>query len=537
MRMAERTSCDLPGNRMARGVALPARGRRRGIAHAVVLAAAALGALAAPVGAAVFSVQNTGDSGAGSLRQAIIDANAAGGVNTIDFSIPGSGPHTITLAALLPGITGTLTIDGYSQPGSAPNTRTPDQGGLDTQLMIEVSGGGVSRGFWFGNGTVDLTVQGLALDGFAGDAVVGNNGGPNASHIAVYGNFIGTALDGTALEGNGNSGSAIRSGFTAVQIGGTQPWQRNLLSGNGGAGALLGGPATVEGNLIGTDASGTLAIPNGTATNWGGLIVGSRSDVHIGGASVLSRNVISGNHPWGIGLWASVGSGGTATNFAIQGNYIGSDWSGTRALPNGFDAVDAAQYGGGIQLQNGADDPVPLVIGGFGDGEANLIAFNLGAGIVAGGNRIGESFDDRANLIHHNRGLGRANIDIGSPGPTPNDADDADSGANDVQNWPEILAASQSGDQLTVTYRIDSATANSAYPLRVDFRADKRGGSGVLLAQDSYAAGDAQQPRTVTLDVPPGVHAIPFVASATDAAGYSSELSPAFDVLFEDDFE
>ena len=222
MRMAERTSCDLPGNRMARGVALPARGRRRGIAHTVVLAAATLGALAAPVGAAVFSVQNTGDSGAGSLRQAIIDANAAGGVNTIDFSIPGSGPHTITLAALLPGITGTLTIDGYSQPGSAPNTRTPDQGGLDTQLMIEVSGGGVSRGFWFGNGTVDLTVQGLALDGFAGDAVVGNNGGPNASHIAVYGNFIGTALDGTALEGNGNSGSAIRSGFTAVQIGGSR---------------------------------------------------------------------------------------------------------------------------------------------------------------------------------------------------------------------------------------------------------------------------------------------------------------------------
>jgi hypothetical protein len=106
-----------------------------------------------------------------------------------------------------------------------------------------------------------------------------------------------------------------------------------------------------------------------------------------------------------------------------------------------------------------------------------------------------------------------------------------------VQNWPEILSASQVGDQLTVTYRVDTAVANASWPLRIDFRAGVRGGAGVLLAQDSYADSDAQQPRTVTLGVPPGIRAIPFVASATDADGHSSELSPAFDVLFEDDFE
>lgn len=257
--------------------------------------------------------------------------------------------------------------------------------------------------------------------------------------------------------------------------------------------------------------------------------------MRIGGAGAAARNVISGNRPVGIGLWASFGPGGPVGTFEIKGNYIGTDWSGQQALPNGLPQPGGAPAGGGIQVQGGDGSALP--IGGFGEGEANLIAFNTAAGIIAATNVAGAAFDSRANLVHHNRGAGRANIDIGAAGPTPNDPGDADTGSNGVQNAPEIFAASQSGNQLTVTYRVDSDIANSAYPLRIDFHADVAGGAGAWLTQDSYPAASAQQERTITLLVPAGVSAIPFVATATDAGGHTSELSPAFDVIFEDGFE
>ncbi len=493
----------------------------------------ALALASSTVQAATFAVSNAGDSGSGSLRQAILDANAAGGSNTITFALGGAPPYSIVLASQLPGITGVLVIDGYSQVGSVPNTQAT--GGLDTQLAIEVVGSG-GVGFWLQVGSANLTVQGLALHGFS-DAISGWNGGPGASELHVSGNFIGTTIAGSAIAGggNGNSGCGVRSGFSGAWIGGTQAWQRNLLSGNGGAGVFAAGPVVIEGNLIGTDAAGASAIANGRAANWGGLIVGARSHVRIGGADPASHNVISGNVPLGIGFWASFGPGGAVSDFVVAGNRIGTDASGLTLLPNGFEALNAAQFGGGIQVQGG--DGTSLPIGGFAAGEANLIAWNRGAGIIAGTNGDGEAFDDRGNAVHHNRGVGRANIDIGNAGPTPNDVDDADAGSNRTQNWPEVIAASLSGDQLSVTYRVDTAVANASWPLRVDFRANVAGGAGSWLGSDVYPATSAGMARSVILTVPSGLRAIPFVASATDATGHGSELSPAWDVLFEDDFD
>jgi hypothetical protein len=486
--------------------------------------------------AATFTVINTADAGTGSLRQAMTDANTAGGANTINFNIPGTGPFTIALASQLPGINSSLTVNGYSQPGSMMNTHAPDQGGLNTGLMIQIVGSG-SYGFYLPGspGFTTLTLQGLCLHGFA-YPIAGNNGTPGTSQLNVYGSFIGTKIDGTALPTSGNSDSAVRTGLGGAQIGGAQAWQRNLLSGGGGAGILVGGPAIIEGNLIGTDVTGTLAIANGTATNWPGIYVSSNSaNIRIGCtgagcASAASRNVISGNHTWGIGLWA----GSPYAGLQIKGNYIGTDWSGTQPLPNGYAATQFTQFGGGIQLQSGSTDSTPASIGGFGTGEANLIAYNNGGGIVANANQVGTSFDNRGNWVYRNRGVGYANIDIGLPGPTPNDPDDADTGTNNLQNTAQIISTSRNGNQVTVTYLVDTAAANAAYPLRVDFYANVRGGSGALLAQDSYAASNAQLPKMVTFNLAPGAT---FVTTATDATGHSSELSPAFDVVFEDDFE
>src|SRR5215470_14791525 len=91
-----------------------------------------------PVAPLVFTVTNTNDSGTGSLRQAITDANSMGG-GTINFNIPGTGVHTISPLTVFPTITQTVTIDGYSQPGSSANTN-PTTMGLNAVITIELHG-------------------------------------------------------------------------------------------------------------------------------------------------------------------------------------------------------------------------------------------------------------------------------------------------------------------------------------------------------------------------------------------------------------
>src|SRR5450432_2223001 len=72
--------------------------------------------------ASTFTVTNSFDSGPGTLRQAIIDANKQAGTDSIHFNIPGSGVHTIVLLSELPFLTGVVDIDGYTQPGAQANT-------------------------------------------------------------------------------------------------------------------------------------------------------------------------------------------------------------------------------------------------------------------------------------------------------------------------------------------------------------------------------------------------------------------------------
>ena len=104
---------------------------------------------AAHLAATTFTVTNTSDSGAGSLRQAITDANANPGADTIAFNITGSGVHTISPASALPTITEALTINGYSQPGASANTNPPNQG-TNAVIQIEIDGTNLNLGT--GNG-------------------------------------------------------------------------------------------------------------------------------------------------------------------------------------------------------------------------------------------------------------------------------------------------------------------------------------------------------------------------------------------------
>ena len=184
-----------------------------------------------------------------SLREALVATNWGHSNGTIRFNIPGTGPHTIQPLSPLPNLVQTpATIDGYSQPGAAQNTAPPDSS-TNAVLMIEVDGSLSPGAITLGDGSV---VQGLVLNRGAYLSISG-------SRNTIQGNFIGTDVTGAVAQGSPVgiqlTGSAGSGGNV---IGGTEPSARNLVSGNTVGIRISDAEGTiVQGNLIGTDASGT----------------------------------------------------------------------------------------------------------------------------------------------------------------------------------------------------------------------------------------------------------------------------------------
>ncbi len=346
--------------------------------------------------AAVFTVTNTADSGAGSFRQAIIDANALAGLDTITFNIPGNGPHTIAPLSALPAITSPVVIDGYTQGDSTGTTaddaleNTNATGGLNTVLKIVLNGvnAGGSNGLTITAGA--STVRGLAVNGFGFQGIELTTNGGNT----IEGNFVGTNVTGTAVAQNGFSGIFMTSGDNV--IGGTTPAARNLSSGNFFHGVEISGSAAinnlVQGNLIGTNAAGTASL-SGT-TSFGIFVTEGASDNIIGGTTPGARNVVAGNILTGILIRDSSGT-------RIEGNYLGTDVTGTAALGNND----------GIALENSTDN----TIGGTAPGAGNLLSGNRddGASIFGSGstgnlvlgNLVGTDVSGTAALPNGDDGL------------------------------------------------------------------------------------------------------------------------------------
>src|SRR5947208_2629106 len=327
-----------------------------------------------------FTVMNTNDTGGGSLRQAILDANSMGG-GTINFNIAGGGVHTISPMTVLPTITQTVTIDGYSQSGSSTNTNPPTMG-INAVLQIELSG--VNSGTNFSGLTINApncTVRGLVINRFVGDGIV-----VETDANTIEGNFIGTNPAGTMALPNGSGAHggivmAFNGTFSNNTVGGTTPAARNLTSGNIGDGILIGGGSTgntVQGNLIGTDVTGTLALGN----SFVGVSVDGSNHV-IGGTTVSARNIMSGNNR---GVTFANGD-----NNILQGNYIGTDVTGTVAVPNtnGGTSINAGSNNmvGGLTATAGTP-PGNLISGNTGDYGLTVFT-NSASGTVIQGNVIG----------------------------------------------------------------------------------------------------------------------------------------------------
>ncbi len=504
--------------------------------------------------AAVFTVTNVNDNGAGSLRQAILNANASPGADTINFNIPGSGVQTIAPTNALPDITDIVTINGYSQPGSSANSLA---NGDNAVILIRLDGFNITSGFPIGLNFSSVATSGSSVRGLC--IVRFSNGvkANEASNITIAGNWIGMDVDGVA-RGTTAEGIYISWFFNPgnnVVIGGTSPADRNVISG-GSYGIWFNGPTTntfVQGNFIGTDPTGTL--PRGAV--FGEIYLFTSSNITIGGAVTGARNVISGATFGG-----GVGDQGGQNN-VIQGNFIGSDVSGQYDLGNNSDGVTLSSSANariigneivnnranginvsgssGTVIENNcvgtdASTTRPLGnaqagiaisgstnrVGGLNAGQANTIQFNVGAGVAVSS---GVQNEISANQIYDNGGLG---IDLGTTGITTNDVLDADSGANGLQNFPVLTNAAVAFGSLSVQGTLNS-TASSTY--RLEFFATPAWdatcipeGETFLGATNVTTDGSGNAVFNATFATAPATNLL-VTATATDANGDSSEFS------------
>ncbi len=469
----------------------------------------------------VATVTTTVDSGPGSLRQAILDNNAAPGPNVIAFAIAAGGVQTIRPTSALPTITQPVAIDGTTQPGYAG---TP---------LIVLAGGAAGRaatGLTINAG--NSFVRGLVINGFYDGIDLSGNGGD-----LLVGNYLGTDSTGTQAVGNRHFGLLIRSSAPDNTVGGSSPGAGNLIAGNQGPGLVLrSGHNQVVGNQIGTDVTGTLPLgnaygvdvtgsnntlvgnliaanrydgiyledtsrrnlvvgnqigTNGTGTlplgnKYGVLISGSHNT--IGGTSLGAGNLISGNAAEGVTLFGD--------HNRVQGNFIGTDLSGTLSLSNGDNGIFVQDFG------NAYDN----TIGGYAAGAANTIAFNGNDGVLVDA-IAGTAILRNAIFANGNRGIELAE------------------GGNHNQVAPVLTAAAADAQRITISGSLTS-TPDTTFTLQFFSNSAGDPGEGqsflgsVKVTTD--ASGTASFTITRSVPVAPGQF---ITATATDPGNNTSPFS------------
>jgi CSLREA domain-containing protein len=509
--------------------------------------------------ATIYTVNSSADPGDGvcdavscTLRDAILAANANAGADTINFNVGVAGLQTIQPTTALPEITDQVTIDGTTQPG---HTTTPiieidgtSMSGAVRDAIRISAGNSVVRGLVInrfsvvaaagifvsggGNNTIEENYLGTNA---AGDAAAGNwvgvsvnsgnnkikgnlisgnkeagirlNGSSSAGTV-VEGNYIGTTSTGDAALGVGLGSNAVgifANGSSDDIIGGAAPGAGNLISGNGGSGVHLAcSNCQVYANRIGVDAAGTAAVPNGEH----GVSIGDAAAANTIGGSPAERNVISGNTGYGVFV---NGGGSVAVANAIQNNYIGTNAAGTSGIANGS---------GGIGMVQGSVGSRHNLV------TNNLVAHNSGPGVsISGAGSIANTLT--ANSIHSNSGLG---IDLGNDGVTGNDASDADTGPNALQNFPDLTAATTTDVQGTLNSAPSTSFRLTFFDNTSCDASTKGEGETQLGVKDvtTDAAGTVAFAFTYAAPVPAG-HFV--TATATDfggiagAPGNTSEFS------------
>ncbi len=414
------------------------------------------------------------------LRAAVMEANARPGAENIHFNIPGSGVREIRLYSDLPTIsdqTGAVVIDGFTQPGSSPNTNAITQGS-NAIIRVQIVGNGNSGPSAFRISSSNNVIRGLALYSMYRKVWIA---GAQADNNVISGNYIGINAAGTggATSSYGGAfGVTIQYAAQYNRIGGSTPADRSVISGNGDDGIDMDSPGTehnmIYGCIVGLSPNGSTRIRNRSD---GIDINNGTSYTIIGGLAPGERNVISGNASEGIEISHSE----TTSHNQVIGNFVGTNLTGNGGSASihrnpgfGVSLEDRASYNivgpGNVIANNGrggmeaygpgstgnviyenkigvdvSDKPLPNI--GWGIrlryhasnvtiGPDNIIANNTTHGVLIndGNNKFNTI---TRNSIYNNGGLG---IDIDPIGVNQNDQY-SHSGANGRQNFPVITSA------------------------------------------------------------------------------------------------
>lgn len=562
------------------------------------------------------------------MRAAINSANGTpGGTNLIVFNIPPTNTvQTITPVTQLPTITRPVIIDGYTQPGASTNSNALANA-FNGKLLIEISGAilGNNGDALHISGSGGSTIRGLVINRgwdrsirittssnnivegcFFGISPAGNSsqpdtagvgisfdnrnlssfnriGGTNAGSRNVIGNSVGISIqDGTNNVVQGNyigidatgtnglpTGTCIQLDTGNNLIGGTSAVARNVIASSfPGTGVVCSGGTgnRIQGNFIGTDATGAKTLTLGT-----GVRVDNTSfATQIGGLTAIPGtppgNVIVAPNPGGGGGIGVVVGQGNAGN-VVQGNLIGTDPSGLNPLGNGLDGVT---IDGAFNVIGGTNVMAHNVISAngrwgirIGTDNApvhdNLVQNNFIGTDITGTNFLGNALDGvyvvqcfsntiQSNVIagNHSRGInvdfgvtalailgnsiyGNASlgIDLGNNGRTDNDPADIDPGANLLQNFPVISGVALGGGNVTLSGTLNSGT-NALY--RLEFFSnpscdDSGNGEGRNFLGFTNVTSDASGNATFALTLANPSGGAVFTATATDTNGNTSEFS------------
>ncbi len=498
-----------------------------------------------PLGNAIFGVEVRNGAGTTTVAQNVVTGNSWGvGINS------GASGTVLTgnLIGTDPG--GSLGIGnagaGVEIIDASGNTvGVPDAGNLisgNDAWGVLITGvaatGNVVQGNSVGTSADGLSslpngLDGVAVDGAPGNTIGGSdtgagnlisgNGlrgisvvGSRANGNTIQGNRIGVTGGGDAALGNFANGIEIESARN-TQIGGASAGAGNTISGNGGAGILVSFSGAsgnvVEGNRIGTDDSGAVAIGNGAD----GISIFSAPANRIGGAAPGAGNLVSGNGVSGIQL-----SGGGAVGNTVDGNLIGVQADGMSPLGNSS---------GGVLVTLSATN------NRIGATAPNTVAFNGGDGVVVTSG-IGNLLT--GNSIYGNGALG---IDLNADGVNPNDPFDIDGGANRTQNFPELSSA-----QPGATTQVQGVLASHALEsYTVEYFAtascDSSGhGQGQVFLGAEVITTDGNGEAILDIALPAVTPGSVITATATDGAGNTSEFGPCVAMndgvlIFADGFE
>jgi hypothetical protein len=474
-----------------------------------------------------------------SFSYVLVHADVASTPDSGTASNPGQ--FTITPQTALPSIGKPVVIDGFTEPGSSPNTMpnqgigagdnavrlitldgTPQLGGThdlgpyDTGEEANAAFAAVSgpEGLVIaaGNSTVTgLVIQNFGASYFAffpggriGPAFLGNGIHLTSSGNTVVGNYLtntgtGVFVDnvpsntiggttpgarnvlaanhhGVLIQGSGATDNQVQGDYIGTDgqqqlnlaaddelagveilgaskntIGGTAAGAGNVIDSDWNGIFLLGNDNVVQGNYIGTDATGTVSLTDGNSLQgiWlqGILANLGTSGNTIGGTTAAARNVISGY------LQDVVFQNQGTTDNVLEGNYIGTDATGTKAFnyPGGPDFDPGSQYG------VFSVDAIGNVVGGVTPGSGNLISGISGDGVSVGTGTLRVE----GNSIYNNGGLGIDFSVSGTPLPPVLNDSLGHSGPNNYQDFPILNAATGSSTDTLITGTFSAGTLNS----------------------------------------------------------------------------